>query len=308
MISDPNNFPKSFDIPGFVSESRPELQEVRSVSRRSEQPLFFARYRHDKPNLGLLEPTPLADQVTVAVELRPFRPINVFCDGRHKRKPASKPGALALYDLRKSWCADIRDPFDNLSVYIPFSSFRDFAAERGSSFLELGYDVEEVRYDTVMLHLMQATLPVLERPREVSTLYLESLFLAVRDHIAATYGKFSTKTTLKQWGLTARQLRHALEYIEANLSEDVSLADIADACAASISSLARGFKTALGVSPHRWVLNRRIALAQRLMYEGATPLSEVAASCGFADQSHLTRVFMRHVGSSPATWRRKAQQ
>jgi AraC family transcriptional regulator len=308
MISDPSNFPKSFDIPGFVSERRPELQEVRSVSRRSEQPLFFARYRHDRPNLGLLEPTPLADQVTVAVELRPFRPINVFCDGHHKRKPASGPGALALYDLRKSWCADIRDPFDSLHVFLPLSSFRDFAAERGSSFLELRYDVEEVCYDAVMLHLMQAILPVLERPREVSTLFLDSLFLAVRDHVAATYGTFNTKATSKQWGLTARQLRHALEYIEANLGEDLGLANIADACAASVSSLTRGFKTALGVAPHGWVLNRRIALAQRLMYEGATPLSEVAVCCGFADQSHLTRVFMRKVGSSPTAWRRKTQR
>jgi AraC-like DNA-binding protein len=308
MINVSNDFPKSFEIPGFVSERRPEVQEVRSVSRRSEQPLFFARYRHDRPNLGLLEPTPLADQVSVAVELRPFRPINVFCDGRHKRKPASEPGALALYDLRKSWCADIRDPFDNLCVYIPFSSFREFAAERGSSFLDLRYDVEEVRYDAVMLHLMQATLPVLERPHEVSSLYLDSLFLAVRDHIAATYGTFSAKTAHKEWGLSVRQFRHALEYIEANLSEDVSLANIADACAASVSSLARGFKTTLGVTPHRWVLNRRIALAQRLIYESGTPLSEVAVCCGFADQSHLTRVFMRHVGSSPATWRRKAQR
>ncbi len=308
MISAPDDFPRSFDIPGFVSENRPEFQEIRSVPRRSEQPLFLARYRHDRPNLGLLEPTPLADQVTVAVELRPFRPINVFCDGRHKRKPASGPGALALYDLRKSWCADIRDPFDNLSVYIPFSSFRDFAAERDSSFLDLRYDVEEVRYDAVMLHLMQATLPALERPGEVDTLYLDSLFLAVRDHIAATYGVFHTKRTRKEWGLSARQLRHALEYIESNLSEDISLANIANACAASISSLARGFKTALGISPHRWVLNRRIALAQRLLYEDAMPLSEVAVCCGFADQSHLTRVFMRHAGSSPSAWRRKAQR
>jgi len=307
-IDDPNHFPKSFDVPGFVSESRPELQVVRSVSRRSEQPLFFARYRHDKPDLGLLEPTPLADQVTVAVELRPFRPINVFCDGRHKRKPASEPGALALYDLRKSWVADIRDPFDNLSVYIPFGSFRDFAAERGSSFLELRYDVEEVRYDAVMLHLMQAILPVLERPHEVSTLFLDSLFLAVRDHIAATYGTFSTKTTSNKWGLTARQLRHALEYIEAHLSEDVSLAEVANASITSVSSLTRGFNASLGVSPHRWVLKRRIALAQRLMYEGATPLSEVAVCCGFADQSHLTRVFMRQVGSTPTVWRRKVHR
>jgi AraC-like DNA-binding protein len=308
MKTDPNRTPESFDVPGFVSENRPELQLVHSVPRRSEPPLFFARYRHDRPNLGLLEPTPLADQVTVAVEMRPFRPINVFCDGHHKRKPASEAGALAFYDLRRSWCADIRDPFDNLSVYIPFSSFRDFATERGSSFLDLRYDVEEVRYDAVMLHLMQAVVPVLERPHEVSAIFLDSLFLAARDHVAATYGTFSKQTTHRELGLTSRQLRHALEYIEASLGENLSLADIARACAASVSSLARGFRTTLGVSPHRWVLNRRIALAQRLIYEGATPLSEISVCCGFADQSHLTRVFTRHVGSSPTAWRRDAQR
>jgi len=308
MKTDPNRTTKLFEIPGFVSECRPEFEELHSVSHRSERPLFFARYRHDKPNLGLVEPTPLADQVMVAVELRPFRPINVFCDGRHIRRPESGPGVLALYDLRKSWSADLRDPFENLNVYLPLSSFQDFATERGSSFLELRYDLEDIRCDAVMLHLMQAIVPVLERPHEVSTLFLDSLFLAVRDHIATTYGTFCAKTTRSRWGLTARQLRQALEYIEANLSEDVSLAGIADACAASISSLVRGFRTALGVSPHHWVLNRRIALAQRLIYEGATPLSEVAASCGFADQSHLTRVFMRKVGSSASAWRRKAQR
>jgi AraC family transcriptional regulator len=300
--------PEPFDVPGFVSESRPEFQEVLSVSRRSERPLFFARFRHDKPNLGLLEPTPLADQIMVSVELRPFRPINVFCDGRHRRKPASESGVLALYDLRRSWCADIRDPFDTLHVFLPISSFRDFATEHRSTFLELRYEVEDVRYDAVMLHLMQAMLPALERPHEVSSLYLDSMFLAARDHIASAYGTFKTEITDYKCGLTARQLRHALEYIEANLSENVRLADVAIASAASVSSLTRGFKASLGVSPHNWLLNRRIALAQRLIYDSNTPLSEVAASCGFADQSHLTRVFMRKVGSSPAAWQRKGQR
>jgi AraC-like DNA-binding protein len=308
MTTNPEEISEPFEVPGFVSESRPEFQNVRSFSNRSERPLFVARFRHDKPNLGLLEPTPLADQIMVSVELRPFRPINVFCDGHHKRKPESKSGALHLYDLRRSWCADIRDPFDTLHAFLPISSFRDFATEHGSTFLELRYETGDLYYDGVMLHMMQAMMPALERPHEVSALYLDSMFLAVRDHIAATYGIFDTKATSNKLGLTARQLRHALEYIEANLSEDVGLAEVANASATSVSSLTRGFKTSLGISPHRWVLNRRIALAQRLIYEGATPLSEVAASCGFADQSHLTRVFMQKVGSSPTTWRRKAQQ
>jgi AraC-like DNA-binding protein len=234
-----------FEVPGFVSDNRPEFEKVRSVTNRSERPLFFARYRHDKPNLGLLEQTPLADQVIVSVELRPFRPINVFCDGHHKRKPASGAGALALYDMRRSWCADIRDPFDTLQVFLPINSFRDFAAERRSSFLDFRYDLQESRYDAVMLHLMQAMLPALERPQEVSALYLGSMFLAVRDHIAEAYGDFTKKAVSNRLGLTARQLRHALEYIEANLSQDVSLTDVANASATSVSSLSRGFKTSL---------------------------------------------------------------
>jgi AraC-like DNA-binding protein len=308
MSTNRQEFPESFDIPGFVSESRPEVQEINSVSHRSDRPLFFTRYRHDKANLGLLEPTPLADRVMVSVELRPLGPTNVFRNGRHIRKPSTKPGALALYDLRESWAADLRDPFNNVNVFLPVSSFRDFAAERGQNFLEYRYNAEEICYDAVMLHLAQAILPVLERPHEVSNLYLDSLFLAVRDHIAATYGAFSTKATLNQQGLTGRQLRRVLEYIEANLSDDISLAEISNACGASISSLARGFKTALGISPHRWVLSRRIALAQRLMYDGTKPLSEVAVLCGFADQSHLARVFMRRIGTSPTSWRRSVQR
>jgi AraC family transcriptional regulator len=230
-----------------------------------------------------------------------------FAMAAHVRKPEAAAGSLALYDLRRSWSADLRDPFDNLSMYLPLSSFRDFAEERASNFVELRFDIEHILHDRVMLHLAQAILPVLERPYEVNTLFLGSLFLAVGDHIAVTYGSFSKQTTRAEWGLTARQLRRILEYIEANLSQDMGLGDIAAAGASSISSLARGFKSALGISPHPWVLNRRIALAQRLIYEGAVSLSDVAVSCGFADQSHLTRVFMRKVRSAPSTWRRKAQ-
>jgi AraC family transcriptional regulator len=210
--------------------------------------------------------------------------------------------------MRRSWCADIRDSFDTLQVFLPINSFRDSAAERRSSFLDFRYDLQEPRYDAVMLHLIQAMLPALERPHEVSALYLDSIFLAIRDHIAEAYGNFSKKAASPRLGLTDRQLCHALEYIEANLGQDISLAEIADATATSVSSLTRGFKMALDISPHRWVLNRRIAFAQRLIYESAMPLSAVAASCGFADQSHLTRVFVRKVGSCPVAWRRNAQR
>jgi AraC family transcriptional regulator len=294
----------SFDSPGFLSESRPEIEEIHSISHRPSQSLFFCRYQQPKGGLGFLEPTPLADRIMVSVELRALGPTEVFRDGRHMIQPATERGALALYDFRQSWAAYLRDPFDNLSMFLPVSTFQELGAERNQRFLELRWDVRDKPYDEVMQSLVRAVLPALARPHELSRLYLDHVFLAVREHLAGTYGEFVGNPQRDQRGLTNRQIRSALEYIETHLADDISLADIAKASGASVSSLTRGFRVALNISPHQWVLTRRIALAQRLMSTGTTSLSEIAVLCGFADQSHLARVFLRHVGASPGLWRR----
>ena len=193
-------------------------------------------------------------------------------------------------------------------MFLPVSTFQELAAERNQTFLELRYDIHDKPYDEVMLSLAQAILPALERPHKLSRLYLDHVVLAVREHLAATYGAFAGNPRRDQQGLTNRQVRSALEYIEAHVADDVSLADIARACGVSVSSLTRGFRVALDASPHQWVLTRRIALAQRLMSAAKTPLSEIAVLSGFSDQSHLARVFLRHVGASPGFWRRSVQR
>lgn len=134
------------------------------------------------------------------------------------------------------------------------------------------------------------------------------VFLAVRDHVAAMYGRFSGRQLSDQRGLPRHQVRKALEFIEVNLHKDIGLEEIARACAASISSLTRGFKSALGVSPHQWVVTRRIALAQRLMSGSNKTMTEIALACGFADQSHFSRAFSQRIGSSPTAWRRSMQR
>jgi AraC-like DNA-binding protein len=63
-------------------------------------------------------------------------------------------------------------------------------------------------------------------------------------------------------------------------------------------ALARAFRAAFGTSPHRYLVARRIARAQRLMAAG-TPLAEAAIAAGFADQSHFTRHFKAHMGLTP---------
>jgi AraC family transcriptional regulator len=68
------------------------------------------------------------------------------------------------------------------------------------------------------------------------------------------------------------------------------------------------------VPPHRghgaanWLLKHRIEVAKEKLHDRRLSLSEVALACGFADQSHLTRVFTRTVGVNPGAWRRALEQ
>ncbi|MCO7593806.1 MULTISPECIES: helix-turn-helix domain-containing protein [Pseudomonas] len=72
----------------------------------------------------------------------------------------------------------------------------------------------------------------------------------------------------------------------------------------SRSYFTRAFKRSTGLSPHEWLMKLRIDKAKTLMTQSHLPLSQIGLECGFADQSHLSRVFLKQVGVAPASWRR----
>lgn len=82
----------------------------------------------------------------------------------------------------------------------------------------------------------------------------------------------------------------------------VTLADLAVLSGVSRFQLLRGFARAVGTTPHAYLLQQRVRLAQRLLAAGRFP-AEAAAEAGFADQSHLTRAFGRQLGVTPARYR-----
>ena len=80
--------------------------------------------------------------------------------------------------------------------------------------------------------------------------------------------------------------------------------EVARECHLSVSHFSRAFRHSMGVAPHSWLLTRRVEAAKEKLRDDRLTLSDVALACGFADQSHLTRVFTRIVGISPGVWRR----
>ncbi|CAJ0771866.1 HTH-type transcriptional activator RhaS [Ralstonia chuxiongensis] len=93
-------------------------------------------------------------------------------------------------------------------------------------------------------------------------------------------------------------IRLARTRIDDDPAAAISLLDLAQETGLSRFQILRGFARVTGLTPHAYQVQRRVALARRLIAQGE-PLAEVAAACGFADQSHMTRQFVRKYGVSP---------
>ncbi len=141
---------------------------------------------------------------------------------------------------------------------------------------------------------------------EPGRLALESFGLALvtalaRDHTVAP------PVVRPRAGLSPAQLARVVRHVEDHLGEQLTVAELAALAHVSEFHFSRLFRAATGASPHRYVLGRRVARARELLTRTELPVAAVAARCGFADASHLTRHTRRALGTTPAALRAAAR-
>jgi AraC family transcriptional regulator len=105
-------------------------------------------------------------------------------------------------------------------------------------------------------------------------------------------------------GLSPWQVRKVASYVEAHLDQPIRNEDLALIARLTPSHFGRVFRNSFGEPPHEYVIRRRVERAQGLMLSTDASLSAIALDCGLADQAHLSRLFRRLVGATPASWRR----
>jgi AraC family transcriptional regulator len=110
-------------------------------------------------------------------------------------------------------------------------------------------------------------------------------------------------TPLPKW-----RLKRAVDYIEANLTRPIYLAELSNAAGLSRMHFAAQFRAATGCSPSHYILRRKVAFSQRLLLDPRWLIADVAAMMGFSSQAHFTIVFKRIVGKTPVRWRESARQ
>jgi AraC-like DNA-binding protein len=221
------------------------------------------------------------------------------------RRAEMSHGSLAVLDHRAAWETRIVEPFETVHIFIPVLDLTELSDEIGKARIDtLNCPISSERHDEVMLHLALSLLPAIRNPEQVSTLFADHIYGAIRLHLALTYGGLIVPQEQARGGLAPWQERLVKELLLDDLTGNPSLAGLAQACGVSTRHFTRAFRESHGTAPHRWLLQQKVERAKHLLATSALEISEIAHACGFADQSHLTRVFRGLVGAPPAAWRR----
>lgn len=134
-------------------------------------------------------------------------------------------------------------------------------------------------------------------------LYSDSLGTALAQYLWNNYAAPTRTARDVVGGMAPSLLRRSLEFIRLNLDQDLRLEELAHVAEMSRSHFLRSFRKTMGITPHQFVLNERILLAQKLMRDRKLSLTNIALACGFSDQHHLSRMFRRQVGVTPSRYR-----
>jgi AraC family transcriptional regulator len=93
-------------------------------------------------------------------------------------------------------------------------------------------------------------------------------------------------------------------FIDAHLDQTIRIDSLAGQVQLSVSHFFRAFRGTFGMTPQAFIMQCRAGRAKEMLICTNEPISHIASACGFADQAHLSRIFVRHTGTPPAAWRR----
>jgi AraC family transcriptional regulator len=141
--------------------------------------------------------------------------------------------------------------------------------------------------------------------RPVDRPFADGLRTALAAHLIGNYTVDRWRPLARAPSLDSRRLQRVLDFMEASLADDVSLDDLAREACLSPYHFSRLFHEATGLPPYRYLIERRIQAAQRMLLSEQASITEVALDTGFGSQASFTRAFRKVTGTTPSQYRKQ---
>ncbi|OBI51734.1 AraC family transcriptional regulator [Mycobacterium kyorinense] len=235
-----------------------------------------------------------------------------FANGRRKwsgRHPAFHMNIVVAGEQPRGVFTS-EQPFTYLHMYLPHTMIERLAVESGAA--EKGCTVALVDPMCSRDPFVEATCRQILREMTqrdgCSTMMFESLCQQLAVRLIRRHSSLSGSTAFAEKsgpGYRDWRLRRAIEYLEAHLSGDVGLTELAQVVGLSTARLTVLFREGTGEPPHRWLMNRRLARALELLRNPSLSITEIAHQCGFASSQHLATVTRRQLATTPTAYRQQ---
>lgn len=200
---------------------------------------------------------------------------------------------------------ELSDRMECLHLYLPpalldQSALADFDIDPAK--VEIAY--ADGLADQVLFHICSPLRDLLHRVREpTDALFVEGIQIAIAAHLLGNYTIDRWRPAQKSQSLDPQRLQRVLDYIEAFFHLDLRFEDMAAQACLSPYHFSRLFLEATGLSPHRYVIDRRMQAARQELARSNLSLVEIALAFGFGSQANFTRVFRKATGLTPGQYR-----
>lgn len=256
-------------------------------------------YRYE--NLDV--PIPPIQDYMIVVYRDGQTPMNRRCSGPWKSESVH-PGVVSILTQAEKSHWHWTEAVEVLHIYISPTKLAQIASDATDKQVEHVKLRDVLRADDQVLRYIAETLFNEAKSSALGgQILVESITNQICIHILRNYAsEFRIKLNPSR-GLSRVQMKKIESYIENHISEKISLADLAEIANSSVYYFIRQFQISYGCSPHAYLMQRRLSRAKEMISRVNEPLKRVAASCGFADQSHMTRLFKRTYKVTPGVFR-----
>jgi AraC-like DNA-binding protein len=211
-----------------------------------------------------------------------------------------------LFDLSDLPMVEVEGRYDMMRVYLPrrrMISVAESMVTRPDVRLRLpnpGFD------DRIVANLLDIISFAFENPAQASQLFIDEVSVLLMSHLIHNYSDASPAER-SRGGLAPWQERIAKEKLFAGICNPPTADELGLACGVSARHFIRAFRHSTGRTPHQWLMQERALAARNLLEHSDRTLAEISGMCGYANQSHFCRAFLKCFGKSPSTARRQAR-